>query len=250
MRFSGLGCARCGARRCPAGGCRRGPARRLRRSSRPRRCRSCRPSRGRVEVARRQVEAQVAALVGHVGLHQRHVGHQRALHHVGLAVELAQLLALGHHGADAGLGEERRDAGAAGAQLLGQRALRRELELEFAGQVLALELLVLADVADEIIFLICRVCSSLPRPKSSTPGVVGDDGEVLDAAVAHGVDQRLGDAAQAEAADGEQLAAAHHAVDGRRRGGIELVQGGVSFADERRAGDAGEPGYDTTYRAT
>jgi hypothetical protein len=54
-------------------------------------------------------------------------------------VELARLLALGDHRADAGAGEERRDAGAAGAQLLGERALRRELELELAGEELALE---------------------------------------------------------------------------------------------------------------
>jgi hypothetical protein len=75
-----------------------------------------RPSRRRIEVARREAEEQVALGVGLPGLHQRDVGHQRALHDVGLAVELARLLALGHLGADAGLGEEGRDAGAAGAQ--------------------------------------------------------------------------------------------------------------------------------------
>ena len=64
-----------------------------------------------------------------------------------LAVELADLLAFGDQGADAGLGEEGRDAGAAGPQLFSERTLRREFELEFAGQVLALELLVFADVA-------------------------------------------------------------------------------------------------------
>jgi hypothetical protein len=102
---------------------------------------------GRVEVARRAAEDQVAALVGLPGLAQRHVGHQAALHHVGVAVELAQLLAFGHQRAHAGAGVEGRDAGAAGAQLLGQRALGREFQFELAGQVLALELLVLADVA-------------------------------------------------------------------------------------------------------
>ena len=50
----------------------------------------------RVEVARRQVEAQVAAGVGHGGFDQGHVGRQGALHHIGFAVELAQLLAVGH----------------------------------------------------------------------------------------------------------------------------------------------------------
>ena len=37
------GCARCDARRYPAGGCRRAPARRWRRCAPPPRCRSCRP---------------------------------------------------------------------------------------------------------------------------------------------------------------------------------------------------------------
>ena len=44
------------------------------------------------------------------------------------------------------LREERRDARAARAQLLGEGALRRQLEFEFAGEELSLELLVLADV--------------------------------------------------------------------------------------------------------
>ena len=67
------------------------------------------------------------------------------------------LLALGDQGADAGLGEEGRDAGAAGADALGQRALRVELELELAGQVLALELLVLADVGADHLLDLARV---------------------------------------------------------------------------------------------
>ena len=80
------------------------------------------------------------------GLDDGEVAEDAALHHVGLAVELAHLLALGDQRADAGLGEEGRNARAAGADALGQRALRVELDLELAGQVLALEHLVLADV--------------------------------------------------------------------------------------------------------
>ena len=103
------------------------------------------------------------------------------LHHVLLAVELADLLAVGHDGADAGLGEERRDAGAAGAQLLGQRALRREVELQFAGQVLALELLVLADVARDHLADLARR-EQLAEAEAVDARVVGDDRQVLDAA--------------------------------------------------------------------
>ncbi len=175
----------------------------------------------RIEVARGAAEHQVAALVGLPRLHQRHIGHQRALHHVGLAVELARLLAFGDHRADAGAGEEGRDAGAAGAQLLGQRALRREFELEFAGQILALELLVLADVARDHLLDLARL-EQQAEAEAVDAGVVRDDGQVLDPAVAQRVDQRLGYAAQAEAADRQQLVVAHQAVERRSGARIEL----------------------------
>jgi hypothetical protein len=74
----------------------------------------------------------------------------------------------------AGLGEERRDARAAGAQLLGQRALRREFELEFAGQVLALELLVLADVGRDHLLDLARR-EQLAEAEAVDARVVGDD---------------------------------------------------------------------------
>ena len=133
-----------------------------------------------------------------------------------VAVELARFLALGDDRAVAGAGEERRDAGAAGAQALGQRALRVELELQFAGQVLALEFLVLADVGRNHL-------ADLPRRQQQAEaeavdaGVVGDHGQALDAAVAQRGDQRLGDAAQAEAADREGLAVVDEVGQGRGR---------------------------------
>ena len=54
---------------------------------------------------------------------------QRRLEHVHAAVDLARLLALGEVGAVAGRREEAADAGAGGADALGQVALRDELEL-------------------------------------------------------------------------------------------------------------------------
>src|SRR4051812_30699752 len=148
------------------------------------------------EVASRAAEHQVARLVGLPGLDQRDVRIERQLHHVLLAVELADLLAVCHDGAHARLGEERRDAGAAGAQLLGQRALRREVELEFAGQVLALEFLVLADVARDHLADLARL-EQLAQAEAIDPRVVRDHRQILDAAVTQGVDQRLGNAAKA-----------------------------------------------------
>ena len=122
-----------------------------------------------------------------------------ALHDVGLAVELAQLLALGDQRAHAGLGEERRDAGAAGADPLGQRPLRVELDLDLAGQILARELLVLADIgADHLLDHVA--VEQLAEPPAVDAAIVADHGQPLDPARHDRVDQVLRDAAQAKAA--------------------------------------------------
>ena len=110
----------------------------------------------RIEVARGLAVDEVALGVALPGVHDREVGDEAALHDVVLAVELALLLALGDHGADAGLGEEGRDAGAAGADALGQRALRVELDLELAGEKLLREHLVLADVGRDHLLDLAR----------------------------------------------------------------------------------------------
>ena len=65
------------------------------------------------------------------------------------AVDLARLLAFGNRGAVAGGGEEGGDAGTAGAQLLGQGALRGEFDFQLAGEQLLLEQGVLADVGGD-----------------------------------------------------------------------------------------------------
>ena len=65
--------------------------------------------------------------------------------------------------------------------------------------------------------LIWRVSQQQPEAEAVDAGVVGDDGQVLGAGVAQRRDQRLGNAAQAEAADRHQLAVAHDA--GQRGGG-------------------------------
>ena len=88
----------------------------------------------RIEVPRGLAVDEVALLVALPGLDDGEVGDDAALEDVGLAVELLVLLALGDHRADAGLGVEARDAGAAGAHPLGEGALRVELELELAAR--------------------------------------------------------------------------------------------------------------------
>ena len=69
--------------------------------------------------------------------------------------------------------------------------------------------------------MIWRVSSSLPRPKPSTPALLEMTVRFLTPRVAQRVDQRLGDAAQAEAADGHQLAVVDDAL--QRRGGARKI---------------------------
>jgi hypothetical protein len=184
---------------------------------------------GRVEVAGRAAEHEVAALVRALRLDERHLRKERALHDVRLAVEFARFLAFGDHRADARAGEERRNARTAGAQLLGQRALGRELELQLARQVLALELLVLADVARDHPLDLPRL-EQQAEPEAVDAGVVRDHGQILDPRIAQRLDQGLGNAAEAETADGEQLAVADDAGERRGGAGENLVHLGRGLA--------------------
>ena len=155
--------------------------------------------RHRVEVARGLAIDEIALVIALPRLDDRQVADDAALHHVGLAVELALFLALGDQGADPGLGEEGRDAGTAGADALGQRPLRVELDLDLAGQVLARELLVLADIGADHLPDHVPV-EQLAQPPAVDPAIVADHRQPLDPARHDRVDQVLGDAAQAEAA--------------------------------------------------
>jgi hypothetical protein len=80
--------------------------------------------------------------------------------------------------ADAGAGEEGRNARTARAQLLGQRALGREFQLQLAGQVLALELLVLTDIAGNHLLDLPRL-QQLAQAEVVDAGVVGYGSGIL-----------------------------------------------------------------------
>ena len=164
----------------------------------------------RIEVPRGLPVDEVAGVVALPGLDDGQVGGEAALHHIELAVELADFLALGDQGADAGLGEEGRDARAAGADALGQRALRVELQLQLAGEVELGEQLVLADIAgDHLLDLAAGQQDA--QAEVVDPAVVGDHRQVLDARVADRRDQVLGNAAEAEAARHDGHAVEEHA---------------------------------------
>ncbi len=69
--------------------------------------------------------------------------------HIGAIFKLTQLLAFGHERAHACLGKKGRDTRAACAQLFSQGALRRELNIQLAGNELTLKLLVFAHIAGD-----------------------------------------------------------------------------------------------------
>ena len=103
-----------------------------------------------------------------------------------------------------------------------QGALRVELELELAGKVELLEQLVLADVGRDHLADLAAF-QQQAEPGAVDPGVVGDHREVLDAGRDHGVDQHLGDAAQAEAARHDRHAVLEHVRQRGRGVGIDLL---------------------------
>src|SRR6185369_9063997 len=114
-------------------------------------------------------------------------------------------------------------------QLLCQRALRREFELEFAGEELALELLVLADVAGNHPLDLARL-EQLAQTEAVDTGVVRDDREVAHPTVAKRIDEGLGNAAKAEASHGKQLTILHDALQRHRGARVDLVHGPMSPA--------------------
>src|SRR5262249_157507 len=75
---------------------------------------------------------------------------------------------LGHHGPDAGFGVEGWNPGSAGADALGKRPLR--IELQLAGEVEALEQLVFADIGADLL-AIWPLLSRTQRPKPPAPAL-------------------------------------------------------------------------------
>src|SRR5690606_32150499 len=137
-------------------------------------------------------------------------------------------------------GEERRDARTARAQALGQRALRVELELEFAAEVLALELLVLAHVGRNH-FPDLAGFQQLAEAETVDAGIVGDRSQALHPGIPQGRDQRLGDAAEAEATHRQRLAVGDQATQGGRGIGEQFAVRSVSGVRGGWALRHGEP---------
>ena len=154
----------------------------------------------RVVVARCQRVGEVAEVVGEKRVHQREVGAQRDLDEIGPAVHLDRLLAFLDFGANAGRRQHAAEAVAAGADLLDQRALRHEIDLQVASHHLLLRLGIQADVAGDHLAHQSGA-DQLADADTRAGGVIGDDGEVALALPHDLVDQPLGVPTRHEAAD-------------------------------------------------
>jgi hypothetical protein len=132
--------------------------------------------------------------------------------------------AVGDRRSDPRRGIEGGDPGPAGAQLLGERSLRSELDLQLAGEVLALKDLVLADVgADHLGDLTGRQQDA--EAVVVDAAVVGDHREVGGAVGAERGDRRLRYARQPEATDDQRRPVGD--VGDRLGGvGVQLGRGG------------------------
>ena len=157
---------------------------------------------------------------------QRQIGAEPALQHIGAAIELLGLLALCYLRPDAGRRIEARNAGATCTDALCQRALRVEFDLQFARQILLREGRVLAHIGADHFPDLARVQQDT-QPRIIDPGVVGNDGEALHAARVDCLDQRAGNAAQAEAARHD-----HHAV--AQQTGQRLLRVRIDLVDRHR----------------
>ena len=107
--------------------------------------------------------------------------------------------AFGDQRAHAGLRVKTWNARTTGADAFGERALRVELEREFAREILPLEGLVFPDVrADHLGDLAGLKQQS--QPEIVHPGIVGNGGDACHAGIAQRDDQVFGNAAKTEAA--------------------------------------------------
>ena len=105
---------------------------------------------------------------------------------------------------------------------LGQGALRIELELELAGEVLLGEQLVLPDIGGDHLPDLARL-QQPAEPDAVDAGIIGDDGQVFHPGIADRIRQGFGDAAQAKAPGHDHHAVLENALEGGFGVRIDLV---------------------------
>lgn len=158
----------------------------------------------RIEVARGFAKDEISEMVALPGLHERDICANRPLENISLSVKDLVWLALGDDGAKPRAGVEGWDARASCAQSLGQCALGCELELEFAGHKLPLELGVFANVTrDHLAYL--PGFQEQSKPPIVDAGVIARDSQVLRATLPQCDDEILWDSAEPKSAHRDQL---------------------------------------------
>jgi hypothetical protein len=187
----------------------------------------------RIEVARGLAVDEVALGVTHPGVNDRKVGDDPAFQNIARAVDFALLLALCDQSAGSGAGEKCRDAGAARADALGQGTLRIEFDLEFAGQVLLREGLVLPDIGRDH-FLDLPGVEKEAETDAIDPRIVRDHRQILDPRLADGQNQGLRDTAKSEPPGHDQHAVPQQAGERCLGVGIDLVHAFPAWIKARR----------------
>ncbi len=157
------------------------------------------------EVARRLAVGQIAPAVALLRLDQREIGVDGRLEHIHAAIDLARFLALGQVRAIARGREEAADAGAGGADALGQVALRHQFQLQLARAVQRVKdvgIGLARERADDLAHL--PVFQQGGQARIAIARIVVDDDEVARALGDQAVDQlgRLAGAAEAANHDG------------------------------------------------
>src|ERR1019366_6069494 len=133
-----------------------------------------------IEILRGFAIDEVAPLVALPRLDESEISLQRALHDIGAAVELARLLALVNYRPNTGRRIERGNARAPGANPLGKRSLRNEVELQGAAQHHLFEQFIFADVGSDVPPDLA-VGQKQPHADVIATDVVADGDKVLDA---------------------------------------------------------------------
>ena len=181
---------------------------------------------GRVKVAGCLAEHKVAGRIRLPGLHDRKVGKNTFFKDIGLAAKILVLLALGDDRANAGLGIKAGNACTARTHPLGQRALGIELELQFAREILAHELGVLAHIGRDHLLDLTGLQKNADT-EIIDARVVRGEGQILRARIANGAEKKLGDTAQAKAARRDKHSVVQKPVEGLRRRTVDLVHGSL-----------------------
>jgi hypothetical protein len=133
---------------------------------------------------------------------------------------------------DPGLGEEGGDAGAAGANALGQGALRIELQLELTGEVELLEQFVLAHIGRDHLLDLPGL-QQQAEAEAVHPAIVRDDGQVFHPRVPNGADEVLRNAGEAKAPGHDGHAVEEQPVESSRGVLVRLFSHEAPLSPER-----------------